>query len=759
MDNTCNTPATPDRMQPPAPLCDVTPQQREAIEHEDGPMLVLAGAGSGKTRVITHRIARLIEKGIPSRAILSITFTNKAAGEMVERVHRMVPGERPWVSTFHSFCARLLREDIERVGYKRTFTIFDEGDALSVVKEALEEVGAGDSLRPPAVRSAISRWKSQLAGPDQAYATSGGSFHVRKTADAYRVYVRRLKEQNALDFDDLLLKALEVLRLDAEARDKWTRRFMQIQVDEYQDTNRIQFELVKILAGSRRNVTVVGDPDQSIYSWRGAEPRNIDEFVAHFSGARVVRLADNFRSMQTILDAASAVIARAEGQRVGPLRGVRGAGNAATLVVTTDEGAEAREVASRAGRLVRAGRSARDIAVFYRTNAQSRAFEEAFIREGIPYALVGATAFYQRREVKDALTYLRVALNRADDTGFRRIANVPRRGLGAGALAKLEVRARDNAMPLAESIREPAVRGVVPARAAAALQALDALLGRLAEIAPRSAGDAVAAAIVESGLSAMYQEMGERDRTDNLDELKSAAAEYDTQHPGEGVSGFIEQAALISDLDQWDSAPDRVTLMTLHAAKGLEFKTVFIAGLEDGLLPHIRAVNAEESSSMDEERRLLYVGMTRAEDELTLTCARNRRQGGQCQTRVRSRFLEDVPSNLVRVENRALDEPAWTPPERAGARWRSSPDGYPIEADRDADADEESRAVRRAMAGADALESDAVLDIGDRVNHPKFGRGKVVEIKGAGPSARITVDFHTVGCKMLAAGFANLTRA
>jgi DNA helicase-2/ATP-dependent DNA helicase PcrA len=747
-------------------LRDVTPAQSEAIEHGSGPMLVLAGAGSGKTRVITRRIARLIERGVPARSILSITFTNKAAGEMAARVHALVGragsgGGRPWVSTFHSFCASLLRRDIVKLGYPREFTIYDEDDSCDALKEALRSVGAPESIRPRAARAAISRWKSALVGPDQAYAEAAGSgFRERRIAEAYRLYEGMLRSRAALDFDDLLLKTLGLLRVHDDVREKWRRRFRHLQVDEYQDTNRVQYEIVKLLAGEERNVAVVGDPDQSIYSWRGAEPRNIEDFARDFSGALVVRLGTNFRSRQAILDAASGLMSRAPGERAGELTGVRGEGERPRLVLTWSADDEAAEVSRRIGDVVRAGRPAREVAVFYRVNAQSRAFEQAFMERGVPYAVVGGVAFYQRKEVKDALAYLRVALNPADDGAFGRIVNTPRRGMGEKARGSFTRSAAERTMPLAEAARDRKLLAGLPERAAGGLRRLDRLLGRLRRLVRGPAGPAARAAVEETGLRAMYEGAGEDERVENLDELAAAALAFDETDPEGGLQGFLEKAALVADIDRWDERADRVALMTLHSAKGLEFPLVFIAGLADGILPHARSLDGGEGA-LDEERRLLYVGMTRARDELVLSCSRSCRRGARSRLAVRSRFLDEIPPSALVTEDLAGEGEVWESRARPGLRRRfrrrRSHDGFTIGDEAKERSLDEERAIRRAL---DEIEEGCAVRVepGDRVDHPEFGAGKVVAVRGAGEEARVTVDFSRVGRKTVVLGRSGLTR-
>jgi len=756
-------------------LGGLTAAQREAVEHLDGPMLVLAGAGSGKTRVITRRVARLIQRGVPARSILSITFTNKAAGEMKERVRQLVGDSRAWVSTFHAFCARLLREDIERLkgpggvaAYKRGFVIYAEDDSRQTIADAMKEVGAPEDLRPAAARSTVSRWKSSLVGPDEARATAmKGRAKDRVVADVYRVYERMLREREALDFDDLLLKTLEVLRLDAAAREKWNRRYRYVQVDEYQDTNRIQYEIVRHLAGPERNVTIVGDPDQSIYSWRGAEPGNIEEFLRDFEGARVVRLDTNFRSRQPILDASSALISRNSGPRAGELKSSRGAGRLPRIIVNQDDYGEAREIARRMSRLISGGRPPREIAVFYRTNAQSRAFEQAMLERGVPYVVVGTVSFYQRREVKDAIAYLRVALNRADDVGFRRIVNTPRRGVGPKALAKLAEAAAERGVPIGECVRDPDARSRLSKKAANQLTRLDALLGRLAKLAKGAAGEAARAAVEESGLRTMYENAQDFERVENVDEFVNAAFGYDEKHPGSGLAGFLEEASLLADIDRWDRESNRAALMTLHAAKGLEFPVVFVAGVEDGLLPHGRSLGEGDQTALEEERRLLYVGMTRAMDELTLSYAHARRQGGQTRLCVRSRFLDNIPSKFTELEDLTGDATAWESSARPGVRrtfrggHAARPSGASASSRRkvpDEDSVKVQRAIRREI---EAMEDSGLpsIEIGMRLRHPTFGVGRVVSVRGSGRGAKLTIDFPNVGRKLVALGFVELRPA
>jgi len=751
-------------------LQDVTDRQREAIVHAEGPMLVLAGAGTGKTRVITRRIAWLIDSGVPARSILSITFTNKAANEMKERVDALLQGRaapdgggRPWVSTFHSFCTRLLREDIGLLGYAREFTIYDEDDAETAVKEALTEVGAPDDLRPGAARGAISRWKSSLVGPDQAYVEASRRGHrQRLIAEAYRLYEKALRGCLALDFDDLLLRALEVLRVHEAAREKWRRRFGFLQVDEYQDTNRIQYELVRILAGEARNVVAVGDPDQSIYSWRGADRRNIVDFTRDFPDARVVRLDRNFRSVQAVLDAAGSLVSLSPGARAGALEGVRGVGERARLVVTGDETHEAAEIARGILGAIESGRRARDCAVFYRTNAQSRAIERALLERGIPYAVVGNVAFYRRREVKEALAYLHAAVNPSDEVAFRRVVNTPRRGVGARALAGLATLAAETGARVAEAARDPAVRARLAPRVAKALEKLDALLGRLGELAKGPAGRAVHAAVEATGLLGMYRKAGEDDRVENLDELVAAAAGYDAENPEGGLAGFMEEAALVSDVDRWESESDRAALMTLHLAKGLEFPVVFIAGLEDGLLPHARSINDENPDAIEEERRLLYVGMTRARDRLVLSHARSRMRGGRSQMAVRSRLLGSIPASLLEVDDLCRDVSEWESRARPGVRRpfrRAGPrDEFAADVPPDEPGADEGRRIRKAIEAAEDLDAAYSFEVGDLVRHPKFGRGRVLAIKGAGRGAKVTAEFLDVGRKTIDLGFVALSK-
>lgn len=748
----------------------LTPAQREAVEHFDGPLLVLAAAGSGKTRVITHRVARLVSKGVPAREILSITFTNKAADEMKRRVAAMLPSNvatEAVVSTFHSFCARLLRREIGRLGYPNEFTIYDEEDAAGLLKNIISSQFPEAAIRPRPLRAAISRWKSALVGPDEAYTRGAASSKGRTLAEIYRLYQERLRSCGALDFDDLLLKALEVLRLYPNALGRWQDRFRFLQVDETQDTNLVQYEIAKLLAGERRNLALVGDPDQSIYSWRGAEPGNIDSFTRDFPRARVVRLDTNFRSTQAILDAASALISQDPGPRAGRLTGTEkmGSGERPTVVITESGQHEADEIARRIDRLTRKGTPAGAIAVFYRTNAQSRVIEQVLTARGIDYSVVGSVAFFQRKEVKDALAYLRIAVNPKDDVSLVRVAGVPRRGIGEAALASLGDEAASRGLSLAEALPYSKRDGLTRrSRGKEGLKELARVIGLLGELVKGKALPAVRAAVEVTGLKKFYEE--EPERVENLDELLNAAQVFDERRP-EGLAGFLEEAALLTDADRWRHSSERVVLMTLHTAKGLEFPVVFIAGLEDGLLPHARSL-AEGTGSgvpLDEERRLLYVGMTRAEGSLFLLHARSRRSGGQLRMSIRSRFLSEVPEELLRVEDETAGE-LWTSAARPGMGmyFRKRAERAPRVAS-DEEVPDEDALVRRALAGKGQTFEDDVspepiesLRPGDRVVHPKYGPGEVVSVKGVGAAAKATIDFASVGRKTIALGFVELGR-
>ena len=787
-------------------LTPLNPEQREAAMHTDGPLLILAGAGSGKTRVIVTRIAHLIlEKGVPPEAILGVTFTNKAADEMRERVERLLDGSGTaggvTLSTFHSFCVRVLRRHgarlaESRAGFTPGFLIFDAADQVAVVKDAIRSDGTvSDAFKPKAVLGAISRFKSNesanlsLAGLDTA-----GEQALRRIYDRYE---SALVAANALDFDDLLLEAARLLRTSSAVREALQDRYRYLLVDEFQDTNRCQYEIVRLLAGLRRNVCVVGDEDQTIYSWRGAEIGNILGFEQDFPAARVVRLEQNYRSTQRILEAASALIARNTQSKGKQLWTEGPRGEKPVLFRATDSDAEARYVAREIGELLD-GDPAMRAAVLYRTNAQSRLLEEALRRAGRDFLLVGSVAFYQRAEVKDLLAYLKAAVSRDDAVSLRRIINVPARGIGNSTLARLQEHAAGHNVSLWTALEQSLDGRLLPGRALAALEKFRNLMTQLRALAERETVSEVLAWVIEK---TEYRDSLESDRSkdsqsrvENVDELLAAAREASDR--GDSLVDFLDHTALVSDTDSIDQA-SRILLMTIHNAKGLEFPAVALVGLEEGLLPHVRSMESGDAAT-EEERRLCYVGMTRARSRLLMTCAGERRQfGGGWSEKMRpSRFLQDIPRKLLddRTPRRhgLARTDSFAEPVRAGAGRptapaagvRANPAAGVIETHDSVAAvagffkhrgiDMEAPAGSRRLGAAPpaamrppsggpqlgkalkTLRSQGPFARGARVRHQRFGVGVVQRREGEGPNAKLSVYFRKHGMKKLVAQYAGL---
>ena len=677
----------------------LNPQQREAVLHTDGPMLVVAGAGSGKTRVLTHRVAHLIESGsaAPSE-ILAITFTNRAANEMKERVQGLVGGRtaaRMWVMTFHAACGRLLRRDAERLGYRSSFTIYDQADQVRLVKACIEELELDPKrFAPRAVHSAISRAKDRLLTAED-YGDQVGNFFEQTVASVYALYQRRLYAANAMDFDDMILQAVLLLEADAEARAAWQERFSHIMVDEYQDTNHAQFRLLSVLAAKHRNIAVVGDPDQSIYAFRGADIRNIAEFEHDFPGARVVALEQNYRSTQAILDAANAVIARNPDRRPKKLWSDLGRGLPVRVVEAEDEHAEARFVAGEITKALDEGAGPADIAVFYRMNAQSRVLEDVLVRQGVGYRVVGGPRFYERAEIKDAIAYLQVIHNPADEVSLRRIVNQPRRGIGTASLDRLAAHASQMNWTLLEAIDHSSAVPLGTA-AAARVREFAGLIEDLREVASTaSPAELLEQVLEQTGYRAMLEAertFESQGRMENLDELVGVAREFaDRGEEDASLATFLQEISLYSDSDALNEPRPEVTLMTIHNAKGLEFPIVFVIGLEEGLFPHQRSLDEGDEA---EERRLCYVGMTRAQQSLVLTHAHSRTIFGMRGYNLPSRFLSELPADEVERERRA---PAWQAPSMpAGMRQPEQP--------------------------------VPTLSIGDEVRHATLGEGTVIGI-------------------------------
>jgi len=747
----------------------LNPAQREAVLATDGPLLILAGAGSGKTRVITTRMAHLIaEHRAEPREILAVTFTNKAADEMRTRVEGLVGEDchAIWLSTFHSLCARLLRREAPAIGLSRDFVIYDSSDQLSVVKQAMKNLGVDDKmLQPRAALSRISQAKNKMESPADM-AKAAWNLREEQVAKIYDHYARVLADAAALDFDDLLLKTVDLMETSERVRDFYARRFRYVLVDEYQDTNRPQYLLIRRLAGHHRNLCVVGDPDQSIYKWRGADLRNILDFEHDFPDAKVVRLEQNYRSTQVILDAASAVISRNRNRKDKRLWTDRAGGDRVLYVRAGDEIEEA-DFITRAVREARAVDHKTMAAVLYRTNAQSRAIEDALMRDGVAYRIIGGVRFYERREIKDALAYLRLVINPHDDVSFRRVVNVPARGIGKTVLdtiAGVDPEADVGSFPLLAAGLQPVANArsqwarllivvakrLVPARALAALTAFrDLIVGVSADAAGAGVSTIVGMALERSGyLRELREERSEEaeGRLENLQELVSAAREYEQRDPEASLGGFVDRLSLLSEADEAEgSAEARVWLMTMHAAKGLEFPMVIVAGMEEGLFPHSRATMDEED--VEEERRIFYVCITRAEERLILTAAARRRVFGEYQATEPSRFLQEVPDELV--QRMEIGAPRWTPSYETRnpyARRGSTPG---------------SSRVREAPSYAyeDEDQSALGMKIGARVRHAQFGVGTVVDLEEAGDDYKVTVRFASVGTKKLLASFAKLQKA
>jgi DNA helicase-2/ATP-dependent DNA helicase PcrA len=750
-------------------LDDLNPKQREAALATEGPVLVLAGAGTGKTRVVTYRIAHLIETGVPGDAILAVTFTNKAADEMRERVATLLLGSGkpfadPWIYTFHAFCARLLRREAPRLGLPRDFAIYDDDDQTAAVKRALEQLGVSDSSeRPRAILERISSAKNHGETPDAA-AESAGDDRARAFARIYAAYEGVLRRAGALDFDDLLLRAVQVLGDFPEARAAWSSRFRYVLVDEYQDTNRAQFDLLRLLLNSDRNLCVVGDEDQSIYRWRGADVGNILRFAENFPGAQVVRLEQNYRSTQNILDAAAGVVQKNQKRLGKTLEATRGAGNLLAFYEARDAKAEAEFVSDRIAALLAEDSSAH-AAVLYRTNAQSRAFEEALLWRAIRYRMLGGFSFYQRAEVKDVLAYARLAIRPDDDVALLRVLNTPPRGIGKVTLDALRGLAHERNISLWAASAElaenaTAQRSAVPLRGFREL--IEQLRQDLASLAPK---EFLSSVIDRSGYLDMLSQrdsVEDSARADNVRELLAAVAEGADR--GETLTDFLERAALVSDADNFDSRAT-VTLLTLHSAKGLEFEHVFLTGLEEGVFPHSRSANHPDD--IEEERRLCYVGMTRARDTLTLTRAIYRRIYGneRLEGSLPSRFLAEIPGELIEAAPGSLADAGETRRYEPDPEYSYSAEEFARRARRPAPTARSARSASSAPAWSpsrSAAASRAASSnpfVGRRVRHPKYGTGTIVAVEGDDEDRKLTVRFSDYGVKILVERYAQLVWA
>jgi DNA helicase-2/ATP-dependent DNA helicase PcrA len=724
---------------------DLNPTQREAVAATEGPVLVVAGAGSGKTRVLTYRIAHLIrDLRVAPDSILAITFTNKAANEMRGRVGALVGGavRSMQVSTFHSACVRILRREVSRLGYRSGFSIYDEADSVRLINLVLKDLDL-DSKRFPAkaMKAVISKSKNELVD-FETFADQGEGFYHEQVADIYRLYQQRLLEASAMDFDDLLMVTVELFGAFPDVLAQYQNKFRYVLVDEYQDTNRAQYVLVKQLTAIHRNLCVVGDSDQSIYRFRGADIRNITDFEKDYPDARIIILDQNYRSSETILDAANSVIANNTKRTPKNLWSDKGRGVPIIRYEGEDEHDEAGYVVDEIERLKTAGHNLSDVAVFYRTNAMSRVIEDVFVRRGLPYTVVGSVKFYDRKEIKDAVAYLRSIVNPSDEVSVKRIINEPRRGIGDTTLAHVDRFTQTQRIPFFDGLRRSSEIHQLNNRAQAAVGEFVAIMDHLAESAAEGGvAAAVQAVLDDTGMLATLEAektveaMG---RVENLRELVGVASEFENANEGAVIGDeefdsldnlrklevFLESTALVADIDEWDEGAGAVTLMTLHTAKGLEFPAVFIVGMEDGVFPHMRSLG--DPFELEEERRLAYVGITRAQDSLYLTSAWSRMLFGGSNYNPPSRFLGEIPEGLI---------------EKAGKRERRSP------------------AERAAATGPRTTVAPGEIGPGDRVRHDRWGLGTVREVVGTGDRAEAEVMFDTQGKKRLLLTWAPLERA
>jgi DNA helicase II / ATP-dependent DNA helicase PcrA len=751
-------------------LAGLNDAQRLAVLTTDGPTLIVAGAGSGKTRVLTHRVAHLVkDKRVPPTAILAITFTNKAAKEMQERLRHLVGPvvKAMWVSTFHSACVRILRRSGSALGYTSTFSIYDEGDAERLMTQVCRQLDFDPKrLAPRAMRNAVSAAKDELLDPEDLADRARGFFE-KKAAEAYKLYQRRLVESNALDFDDLIMQTVRLFREHPDVLASYQARFRYVLVDEFQDTNPAQYELLKLLCAEHRNLSVVGDGDQSIYAFRGATVRNILDFEADYPEASVILLEQNYRSTQTILSAANAVIANNLERKPKNLWTAIGSGNPIVRYQAENEHDEAAFVVEEVERLHEAGLGYGKVVVFYRTNAQSRPLEEVFVKAGLPYKIVGGVKFYDRREVKDLLAYLKATVNPLDTVSLRRVLNVPRRGIGDTSERAIDRFATEEGIPFGEALRRA---GEVPGLGARQVRAVGDFVAVLDELAAgveegRSPSVLVQDAWTLSGLMGELEadtSIEGQGRVENVRELQSAAEEYELREGQEAepsLPGFLESIALVTDADQVEAGSQSITLMTLHTAKGLEYPVVFIVGLEENVFPHVRSIG--EPRELEEERRLAYVGITRARERLYLTNAWSRTLFGSTSYNLPSRFLKEVPEELVTVapgQRRAgasRPGPAgWGDSSPAFGAGRSSFNARPsppVSFDR-----QPTPAERLAGRQRGAL--DLGLAPGDEVVHRQWGRGVVASVSGQGERAMAEVDFPGLGRKRLLLRYAPLTR-
>ena len=734
-------------------------QQRKGVFTVEGPVLLLAGAGSGKTRVLTHRVAYLIEeKEVNPYHIMAITFTNKAAEEMKERVHQLVGfgAESIWVTTFHSTCVRILRRYIDRLGYDNNFTIYDTDDQKSVMKDICKRLNVDTKqMKERSILAAISSAKDELISPNEYSLSAGGDYKKQKIAQIYQEYQATLKKNNALDFDDLIMKTVELFQANEEVLRSYQKRFQYIMVDEYQDTNTAQFQLIRLLADAHHNLCVVGDDDQSIYKFRGANIRNILDFEMVYPEASVIRLEQNYRSTQNVLDAANAVIRNNKGRKDKSLWTDKGAGNRVHFRPFDTAFEEAEFVADDIARKKREGiTDYRNCAVLFRTNAQARLLEERFVAGSIPYDVVGGVNFYARREIKDLLAYLKTIDNGRDDLAVKRIINIPKRGIGASTIAKVQDYADMRGISFYDALKEAdniVSLGKSGAKLAPFVTMIQAFRSKLTYYGLQELmQDIIETTGYVKELEASDEEDAEN-RIENIDELISKIVSYEETHDEPSLSEFLEEVALVADIDNVDGDDNRVLLMTLHSAKGLEFDNVYLTGMEDGLFPSYMTITSDDPDEVEEERRLAYVGITRAKEDLTLCCARQRMVRGETQYNAVSRFVKEIPEELL--DNRPpaprYKPVASTVPRRTAAENKPYIAGGGV-------GSFSGLGITKGMGAVTGGKPD--YDAGDRVQHIKYGQGTVIDMEPGPRDYKVTVDFDEAGQKIMYAAFAKLKK-
>lgn len=742
-------------------------KQKEAVEYTEGPLLILAGAGSGKTRVLTHRVAWLIdEMGVNPWNIMAITFTNKAAGEMRERVDNIVGygSESIWVSTFHSSCVRILRRHSDRIGYDMNFTIYDTDDQKTVMKDVCKKLQIDTKqLKERTIINAISSAKNELISPEEFMKNAYGDYQQKRIAECYREYQAALKKSNAFDFDDLIMKTVELLKTNEDVLEGYQRRFKYIMVDEYQDTNTAQFELIRLLAGGYRNLCVVGDDDQSIYKFRGANIRNILDFESVYPDAKVIKLEQNYRSRSRILDAANAVISHNIGRKQKSLWTDKGEGEKIHFIQFDTAYDEADYIVKDIRRRVNEGDGDYDnFAVLYRTNAQSRLIEERCIFAGVPYNVVGGTNFYSRKEIKDVLAYLKTIDNGRDDIAVKRIINVPKRGIGATTIAKVQDYADLHDISFFEAL-EAANQIPTLGKAGAKLEPFVLLIQSFRAKAKEYGLGRLLQDVLDTTEYLAYLEESEEDdsedRIENVDELMNKMIDYEDSTDEPTLSGFLEEVALVADIDNVDGQDVKVLLMTLHSAKGLEFEHVYLAGMEDGVFPSYMTITGDDPSEIEEERRLAYVGITRAMEELTITCARQRMIRGETQYNMVSRFVREIPEELLDHKLPAKKHPEWEEAtfKRPLAKAVIKPKTTQAESKPFLLKSSQTMSTPSAPPTKEGANSLG-YGVGDRVKHMKFGEGTVLQITPGTRDYQVTVAFDVAGTKIMYAGFAKLQK-